>query len=85
VLLSSGRSAENRRERRWTTGYFRNTRPTIRAGISTVKEHPFALGAGDVIKGCDEGIAGMRVGGKRRLTIPPQATLAFEVELLEVS
>ena len=67
---------------------------------SLVRKEPFqfVLGVGQVIKGWDDGIVGMKVGGKRILSVPPElgygsqdygpipgnSTLIFEVELLKV-
>jgi FKBP-type peptidyl-prolyl cis-trans isomerase FkpA len=70
------------------------------SSVDRNKPFEFPLGAGKVIRGWDEGITGMKVGGQRRLTIPPElgygeegfppviptnAILIFDVELLDVT
>jgi FKBP-type peptidyl-prolyl cis-trans isomerase len=88
----------------YTGWLYDQTRPDRRGNkfdSSRDRNEPFSfnLGGGEVIRGWDEGVAGMKVGGRRTLTIPPDmgygargaggvippnATLLFDVELLEV-
>ena len=84
----------------YTGWLYDNGRQGAKFDSSLDRNDPFAfsLGAGMVIKGWEQGVAGMKVGGKRTLIIPPQlgygargaggvippnATLKFDVELLE--
>jgi FKBP-type peptidyl-prolyl cis-trans isomerase FkpA len=86
----------------YTGWFYGESRPEKKGPVfdSTAGGDPFSftLGAGQVITGWDQGLQGMRVGGVRRLVvppslaygstrngpIPPNATLVFEIELLEV-
>ena len=103
-----GTGAEAQRGRAVTVHYtgwlYDESRPDRKGAkfdSSRDRNEPFSfnLGAGEVIQGWDEGVAGMKVGGQRILTIPPQmgygargaggvippnATLLFDVELLDV-
>ena len=86
------------------TGWFYNASAPEGKGVqfdSSAGQTPFTftLGAGQVIQGWEQGVQGMKVGGVRRLVIPPSlaygqsrygpippnATLVFEIELVEVS
>jgi FKBP-type peptidyl-prolyl cis-trans isomerase FkpA len=104
LLLGSGAEAANGRVVTvHYTGWLYEAAATGNKGAqfdSSVGRSPFAfqVGAGSVIRGWDQGVPGMRVGGQRRLVIPPSlgygssgsgpipgnATLIFEIELLTV-
>lgn len=105
VVGSGNEAVAGRRVTVHYTGWLYDaSRPDNKGGkfdSSRDRNEPFTfrLGGGEVIRGWDEGVAGMKVGGRRTLTIPPQygygargaggvippnATLLFDVELLDV-
>lgn len=100
VQTGTGAVAESgKRVRVHYTGWLASNGKKFDSSVDRGEPFVFPLGAGRVIKGWDEGVKGMKVGGKRRLeipsemgygqrgaggAIPPNATLIFDVELLGV-
>lgn len=98
IKIGSGKEAIN--GLKLTVHYMGKLTDGTEFDSSYTRGEPFTLtlGAGQVIKGWDQGLVGMKVGGKRKLTIPPQlgygsqaqgsippnSTLIFEIELVKV-
>ncbi|MEY4394856.1 MAG: hypothetical protein RL595_2105 [Planctomycetota bacterium] len=102
-ILKEGNGAEAKKGDKVTvhyTGWLKSNGKKFDSSVDRGDPFVFGLGAGMVIRGWDEGVAGMKIGEKRRLTIPPDlgygargaggvippnADLIFEVELLKVN
>jgi len=105
VVEGSGAEAKSGAVRVHYTGWLHDASKADKRGrkfdssVDRGTPFEFRLGAGEVIRGWDEGVAGMKVGGKRTLIIPPElgygargaggaippnATLVFDVELVSV-
>ena len=98
LVVGAGNTAEHgTRVTVHYTGWLENGKK-FDSSVDRKDPFDFVIGAGQVIKGWDEGVKGMQIGGKRKLTVPPElgygvrgvgpipgnATLIFEVELLKV-
>lgn len=102
IVLKPGKGAEAKAGQTVSvhyTGWLKSTGKKFDSSVDRGQPFSFPLGGGQVIKGWDEGVAGMKVGEKRQLVIPPDlgygatgtpggpippnATLIFDVELLK--
>jgi len=98
--VSAGKGAEAVAGKQVTVHYTGTLKDGTKFDSSVDRKQPFTfnLGKGEVIRGWDQGVVGMKIGGKRKLSIPPElaygsnavgaipanSTLLFEIELIDV-